>query len=349
MTDPAIPRIDFARWRSDVASGGNRYDDELAAGLRARGLDLREHLVTGPWPIPKEREREQFADMLGVEQDWLVDNIVGSAAPGAIASAVSASRRVSLLMHYFPSDDSSLSPRDRDRLAASEAAAVRCASTVVVTSEWAAREVSAGYGRDDAVVAEPGIRPADLAPGSLASGRPAKLLWLSRLTADKDPLTFIEALAQLRDLDWSAQLVGPDSVDESLTRRVHDRIVESGLDGRVEVVGPRHDDALETLWAGTDLLVHTSLAETYGMVISEALARGIPSIVATGTAAVEVQAGGATFPPGSSDALAAELRAWLTDPVRAQRWRAEAAERRVHLPTWEETARVLASTLTAAR
>src|SRR5699024_4359612 len=38
-------RVGFARWRSDVASGGNRYDDELAAGLRALGLDLCEYAV----------------------------------------------------------------------------------------------------------------------------------------------------------------------------------------------------------------------------------------------------------------------------------------------------------------
>ena len=64
------------------------------------------------------------------------------------------------------------------------------------------------------------------------------LLWLGRLTHGKDPLTLVEALARLRDLDWTARLVGPDTLDETLSRRVRDRIAQAGLTGRVEVAGP---------------------------------------------------------------------------------------------------------------
>ena len=41
------------------------------------------------------------------------------------------------------------------------------------------------------------------------------------------------------------------------------------------------------------------------MVVTEALARGIPSVVTAGTGAVEAQRVGATFPPGDASALAA--------------------------------------------
>ena len=338
-------RMGFARWRSQLPSGGNRYDEELATGLEALGMDVHEYPVSGSWPVPEQHDRQRIAEMLTSENDWMIGNIVGSAVPEAIATAVAAGRRVTMVVHYFPADDPGLSSTDRERLAASERLAVHAASTIVATSAWAAGEVSRRYGRDDAVVAVPGVDPANLALGSAPAGQPPMLLWLGRLTRAKDPRTFVDALARLQDLDWTAHLVGPDSLDEDLNRTVRDRIAETGLAGRVDVPGSRVGEALEAVWARTDLLVHTSRSETYGMVVSEALARGIPSIVASGTGAVEAQGVGEMFPPGDVAALADALRVWLGDPALQRRWRAEAADLRAHLPTWQRTVEIFASAL----
>lgn len=339
-------RVGFARWRSDVASGGNRYDDALAAGLRELGLDLREYDVTGAWPFPDARDLERLAEALTAEDEWLIDNIVASGAPEAIRGATAAGRRVAILLHYFPADDPSLSPADRARAAAAEAAALTAATTILVTSEWAAAEVARRYGRD-AIAAVPGVDPAELSPGSSRSGPAPMLLWLARLTRTKDPLTFVEALIRLQEIQWTTAIVGPDALDEELTLAVRDRIARAGLADRVQVAGARAGGDLESVWARTDLLVHTSLFESYGMVVTEALARGIPSIVPSGTGAVEAQHGvGSTFPPGEADALAEALRAWLTDSQRRDRWRADAAEARTRLPTWGDAARIVLSALT---
>jgi glycosyltransferase involved in cell wall biosynthesis len=340
-------RVGFARWRSDLASGGNRYDEELTAGLRALGLDLREHAVKGSWPLPSGDDRRRLAALLAREQDWLIGNIIASAVPEQVAAAVVAGRRVTVLLHYFPADDPALSGVDRLRLATAEAEAVRAASRVVVTSAWAADEVAARYGRDDAVVAVPGMDPAGPAPGSLVRGRPPMLLWLARLTRGKDPLTFVEALARLQDLEWTARLVGPDAVDEALSRQVRDRIAQLGLTGRIHLAGPLHGADLDAVWDATDLLVHTSQAETYGMVVAEALARAIPSIVPCGTGAVEAQGAGEAFPPGDVGSLAGVLRAWLADGRLRERWRREASERRTRLATWSDTAAVVAAAITS--
>jgi len=337
--------VGFARWRSDVASGGNRYDDELAAALRATEIDLREHAVTGPWPVPDRSHQLRFAATLEAERAWLVNNIVGSAAPDTIERAADAGQRITLLMHYFPADDDTLSMADRRRLAASEARTVAAAHTVVVTSDWAAAEVSSRYGRTDAVVAEPGVERVALAAGSTADGRPPTLLWLGRLSHSKDPLTFIDALARLRDLDWSARLVGPDTVDIALSKAVRRRIDQAGLRGRVQMPGALEGQALESVWAEADLLVHTSRAETYGMVVSEALAHGIPSIVTSGTGALLAQASGASFPPGDAQTLANELRRWLIDVRIRRRWRERAVGAREALPTWTGTGQIVAEAL----
>jgi glycosyltransferase involved in cell wall biosynthesis len=348
---PSLPgsahRFGFARWRSDLASGGNRYDEELTVALRSLGLDVREYPIPGTWPLPSDDDRRQLAELLVREQDWLIGNIVASAVPEQVADAVAAGHRVTVLVHYFPADDPALSASDRERLAAAEAKTVRAASRVLVTSAWAADAVASRYGREDPVVAVPGVDPAAPAPGSVRRGRPPMLLWLGRLTHGKDPLTLVEALARLRDLDWTARLVGPDTLDETLSRRVRDRIAQAGLTDRVEVAGPLHGADLDAVWDATDLLVHTSRAETYGMVVAEALGRGIPSVVASGTGAVEAQGAGETFPPGDVGALAGALRVWLADERLRERWRRVAGEERSRLTTWPETAQAVAAALTS--
>lgn len=343
--------ITFARWRSEVPSGGNRYDEELKSSLTALGVVVNEHPVTGSWPFPSPNDRDRFRAMLatgsqGGRSHWLIGNIVAAAVPEMIRAAVNAGESVAIIMHYFTADERGISPAVQSQIAASEAAAVNAASTVIATSEWTAHEVSKRYGRKDVVVAIPGVVPARVAPGSIRSGNPPTLLWLAGLTQTKDPSTFIAALKELQDLDWRAQLVGPDTVDPEVSRRVRDQIAETGLSQRVNLRGAREGDALETIWLQTDLLVHTSRAETYGMVVSEALSRGIPCIVPTGTGAVEAQQGvGAQFMPGDHADLSRAIRKWLTNAKLQDQWRSEAALQRAMLPTWEGAARTIAKAL----
>ena len=340
-----MAELSFARWRSAAASGGNRYDDEIVAALGALGVNVREHAITGSWPVPDAEALNSFAEVLRLGDSWLVDNIVGSAAPEAIACATAVARQVTMLVHYFPSDDPALTFDDRQRLRRSEAEAIRVATNVIATSAWTAGEVSARYGRDDAVVAQPGVIPVAAAPGTQRRGLPPVFTWLGRLTAVKDPLTFVEALTKLGDLDWRAQFVGPDSLDVGLTEHLHRRIDEAGLRNRVAVLGTRSGDDLAAVWRMTDLLVHTAKTEPFGMVVTEALSYAIPAVVADGTGAVEAQRVGAVFPSGDASSLAEELRIWLTDPMLRRRWRQEAEAQRHGLPTWEDAARIVASTL----
>lgn len=341
------PGVGFARWRSDQPSGGNRYDERLTEALRARGVRVREHGVGGTWPVPSAADRRDLATLLGGERDWLIGNIIASAVPGLVASHVDAGARLTVLLHYFPADDPGLPDAARRHLAAAEGHAVRAASAVVVTSAWAAAEVAARYGRQDAVVAAPGTDPAGAARGGLGRGGVPGLLWLGRLTPGKDPLTFVDALARVRDLDWTARLAGPDTVDPALTARVRDRIDRAGLAGRVRVPGPLIGPGLDQAWDGTDLLVHTSRAETYGMVVAEALARGIPSLVAAGTGAQEALRAGAAFAPGDVETLAGTLRSWLTDGRLRERWRRDAAAGRATQAGWEQTATAVWGALTS--
>jgi glycosyltransferase involved in cell wall biosynthesis len=122
--------------------------------------------------------------------------------------------------------------------------------------------------------------------------------------------------------------------------------------GRVRFVGTRTGAELEATYAAADLLVLPSRAETYGMVVTEALARGVP-VLATAVDGVREALGaapdgsvpGVLVPPGNPGALAAAIRGWLTDAAWRAHLRASARARRDNLRGWDETIRMVSEVL----
>ena len=339
-------RLGFACWVSEAPSGGNLYDRELIAGLRASGVDVVERRLTGFGPVVAPDDLDVLAAALRSERVSLVDGIAAGRAPDVVAAAAAAGRCVIVVVHHFGADDPHLDAASRTRFAKSEAAALRAASGVLCTSRWAAAELDRRYGLIDVGVAPPGVERAEPAPGSRMTGSP-RFLSLGSLTPTKDPLTMIKALSRIAEFGWSAQLVGSDTLDPPYALRVRAEIRSAGLEDRVSAVGPLVGARLAAEWSAADLLVHPSRSETYGIVVLEALSRGIPAVVSAGTGAVEPLVtgrtpehgmAGTTIPTAQPAALAAVLRRWLTDPTLAEAWRTAALDQRKRLPDWSATA-----------
>ena len=124
---------------------------------------------------------------------------------------------------------------------------------------------------------------------------------------------------------------------------------------RVRFAGARTGAELDRAYASADLLVLASRAETYGMVVTEALARGVPVLAADVGGVTEALGRGedGTRPgllvaPGDPAALGAALRSWLGDADLRGRLRRAAEERRDSLRRWPATASVVAGVLAGA-
>jgi glycosyltransferase involved in cell wall biosynthesis len=109
---------------------------------------------------------------------------------------------------------------------------------------------------------------------------------------------------------------------------------------------------LERAYAVADVLVLPSRAETYGMVVTEALAHGLPVLTAdVGGVAEALGRGsdgtrpGLLVPAGDAAALAGALRDWLGDPGLRDRLRRAARDRRASLTGWQEAAGTLSEVL----
>lgn len=321
-------------------SGGNTYDRQVCRGLAALGWAVHEHPV-----------RTTSAPALGRIPDGavvLLDGLIASAAPEELVPEARRLREVVLvhmpLGHRPPNGDAgAVREREREALAA--------AAAVVTTSEWARRRLGQLYGlpAERVHVAEPGVEAASLAPGTPAGGA---LLCVAALTPDKGHDVLLDGLAMATDLSWRCACVGSLVRDPACADRVRRRARNSALGDRVDFAGPLTGPALDREFAAADLLVLASHAETYGMVVTEALARGLP-VLASDVGGVTEALGrgddgttpGLLVPPGDPAALAAALRAWLGDADLRGRLRRAARERRESLRRWADTTSAVAGVL----
>jgi glycosyltransferase involved in cell wall biosynthesis len=235
-----------------------------------------------------------------------------------------------------------------DAVRGREDAVLSAAAAVVTTSAWARRRLVELYAlpAKRVSVATPGVDAADVATGTAAG---EALICVAAVIFDKGHDVLLDALATLTDLSWHCVCVG--SVERA-PAFVGGLRRDGELGERVRFPGPRIGAELDRTYAAADLMVLATRAETYGMVVGEALARGVPVVVSDVGGVTEAVGYGANgtrpgllVPPDDPAALAAALRAWLGDPELRGRLRRAARERRASLPRWAETTAVVAGVL----
>lgn len=328
IDDPAAP------------SGGNAYDRRVCRGLAEVGWSVREYPVHGNWPHPTPAQRGALAAVLAGLPDRalvLLDGLVASPVPDVLLPESDRLRLV-VLVHLPLRDEA-------------ERAVLSAAVAVVATSEWGRRRLLTLYplpaGRVH--VARPGVDLAPLAPGS--GGEP-ELLCVAAVTHQKGHDLLIDALARVADRAWRCVCVGALDRDPGFVDLLRRRTAERGLGDRVRYLGPRTGADLDAAYAAADLFVLASRGETYGMVVTEALARGIPVLATAANGLPEAlgRSGDGSLPgllvrPQDPAELAAALRRWLEDADLRERLRRSARDRRGTLSSWADTAATVSKIL----
>lgn len=333
-------------------SGGNAYDRRLITGLVELGWSVQEWPVSGDWPEPGDVAGAALTAVIAAIPDHsvvLVDGIIASASPEVLVPA-STRLRLVVLMHMplgaLPGDQGRRArPSERDALTAAVA--------VITTSAWARTWLLAHYSlAGDVVVAEPGVDQAPVSPGTASA---SSLLCVAAVIPNKGHDVLIEALTTLTDLDWTCLFVGTLQRDPAWVMRLQGQVSAAGLDSRIRFAGAHQAEQLAADYAGADVLVHPTRAETYGMVVTEALAHGLP-VIASAVGGLPRTLGrasdghrpGLLVRPDNPAALAAALRCWLASPDLRQRLRSRALERRETLTNWHETSETVLSVLSRA-
>jgi len=167
------------------------------------------------------------------------------------------------------------------------------------------------------------------------------LVCAARLEPEKGHTVLLNALGMLHreGIDFLAVLVGEGSQQQV----IRDRVRAMGLSGQVQLVGQQPEIGV---WLrAADALVLPSPAEPFGLVLVEAMCRGVPVVAAAAGGPSEIleDGSGLLFTPGDPRDLGFKLLQVLTQPALRERlavagqarWEAKFSVERMARAMWD--------------
>lgn len=227
----------------------------------------------------------------------------------------------------------------------------QCASVLAPTRGVAAALAERGFGARtlvwgrgvDTARFSPDRRSEELRGRLLGEGGELMLLSVGRLSEEKRVHVLLEAFARLRDDLRGLRLA---VVGDGPARDELGRDAPSG----VTFLGELRGDELAAVYASADVFCFPSTTDTFGQVLIEAGASGLPVVAAAAGGALDLVGHGETgllVPPDDPGALADALRELALDPALRQKLagmgRAAALER-----TWARSIDELRAAYAAA-
>ena len=157
------------------------------------------------------------------------------------------------------------------------------------------------------------------------------VLWVGRVSAEKGLDLLAAAYSSLRSRrdDVHLVVVGDGPYRETLQKRMP----------QATFLGYKSGPELSAIYASADLFVFPGLADTFGQVVLEAAASGLPAVVSAGVAVDEIIERGQTaltVAPGDAEGFAAAMETLLDDDPRRRRM-GDAARRRALTRSWDVT------------
>ena len=262
--------------------------------------------------------------------------------------------QVLALVHLLLADEMGIDPGQRELFVALEKEALTICAGVITTSPFTRVRVTE-LGVDPEVVRSvpPGTNAARPAAGP-GIGAPPRLLCVASVTPRKGQDVLVRALAQLADARWSCVCAGSLTRAPTFARAVQEQARQAGFSARIQFLGECESDVVEELYKTSSVFVLPSYYEGYGMVLAEAMVRGLPVVSTTGGAipyTVPSDAG-ILVPPGDDGALSEALHNLLSDSTgqpelssRARREKLSVAARRhaLELPDWDQATETFAN------
>ncbi len=332
VLDLVIPRGFRAR------TGGFIYDRRIVEQLRHRGWRITVHELDPSFPLPSPAALEHAAatlERIPAGRLVVIDGLALGGMP-AIAARESSRLRLVGLIHHPLALETGLATDTAGHLRDNERQALEAVSAVIVTSRTTAKALS-DYGVAEARIAvvHPGTDPAPLAKSSGSAA--LDFLCVASITQRKGHAVLLEALAEMSDRPWRLTCVGSLERDPATAAALQRQVADTGLSGRVRLLGEIDDAALRVEYERADGFVLASYYEGYGMVLAEAMAHGLPVVACAGGAVEETvpNDAGLLVPPGDVAALRAELARLVDDQGLRARLREGARRARHALPTWQ--------------
>lgn len=240
----------------------------------------------------------------------------------------------------------------------------RAAATLVPTDDVRARLAERGFQRLDILsrgvdteLFDPGRRSAELRASWGADETRPVVAYVGRLAPEKSPDLALDAFRRIRRSHPEAVgvVVGDGPSRESMELQCgEDQCGEDqcGEDLPLIFCGMRRGEDLAAHYASADVLIFPSSTETFGNVILEAMASGLPVVSYDYAAARLLMVDGKhgrVVPLGERDAWLDAVESVVGLPLDELRAMGEAARRRAELESWDGVVQRFESQLTAVK
>lgn len=331
-----------------TASGGYGYARRLLRGAKAAGLDLVHMSLPVGFPNPDDRDKQEtkrLCTQIPDDAPILLDALALSGWPD-VDELFDLPQPVIVLCHHPLALETGLDADRAEELDQIERRALDRADAVITTSNATADILRDRYEIPDhkLTVAPPGT---DTAPRATGSGTPGcAIVAVGSITPRKGHRRLIEALADIRDTDWTLRIVGPmpEPTEQAALEAL---IAHHDLGARITLTGPLSMTAVQAAYQTADLFVLASEYEGFGMAFTEAMANGLPVLGLECPAVAEATRGAARLvqPDAFPTALEDLIRRPASRVALAETcWRAAS-----DLPRWPDTVDLIASALRSGR
>ncbi len=287
-----------------VGGGGGRVSAQIAGELakrghdvrvqtsRVAGLDVREESPAGVdvrrvFSFRRKADTCSVREMagyvaanilpvLGAARSWRPDVMhVHFAVPtGPVAWVAHQLTRVPYVLTAHLGDVPGGAPEQTDRLFRVVKPFTRpiwrSAAAVTAVSSHVAALARAAYGIEARVIPN-GIESVALAPPPTAPDGALRLLFVGRMSVQKNPVFLGRVLSSLRGRPWRAVFLGDGPLRDALVEELR----SSGVDGQCELRGWADNSAVRAAMDMSDVLVMPSLSEGLPVAAVEAASRGL--------------------------------------------------------------------------
>lgn len=238
----------------------------------------------------------------------------------------------------LPGLPSRLSWRQKGRWVKSS---IRRADLVTVQTEALARRITeeTGVSRDRLRVVPHGIglaRPQGVFAQTPVVGEPVRIGYITKYGVQKNFGVLFAAAEKLKAQGMRPVLVLTLDPEQATSQAVFALANHYGVLDVIENHGELAPPEVDALYRTLHLFVFPSLCESFGFPMVEAMAYGLPLLVAEVDSNIEVSAAaGLAFPPADGDVLAFLIKRLIENPVEYQHFSRASLERAAYF-SWNE-------------
>lgn len=326
----------------DLPTGGYRYDKRILHEWQQIGLECNLISLNGDFPFPEKLDIQNAISQIAEfpkADICVVDGLAGGAMPQFMERLKSDSPVIALIHHPLCMENG-LTTAQAEQLSKLENDGLRFVNGVATTSPTTSETVSELFSSVPEAIETilPGVERGEISKPYLDG--PFHLLCIASLIERKGHRFLIDALSNLKELNWVLDCYGMMNQDSAIYEATLEQIERLGLADRIKLHGSVKDDQIKKAYAEAHLFVLPSLYEGYGMAFAEAIVRGLPVIGTTAGAIPKTvpDTCGMLVEPENSKSLAQALHLMLSDKDVLKNYRAGAIEASAGFPSWRSSA-----------